>query len=377
VIESIPVLIMMPPHGPSPAESWVGRGIQAAGLDLINRMKDLEFDLELFVLAAEEEDRELARMHGAHVLRGSREAFHFGKALTSFIAEKNVGNVAYFGSGSAPLISREILHGCFLNVLHANHPYAVVNNLHSTDWAIISQADRLLGISDRLPSDNPIGWVLSHEIGFEVKALSISAGTRADIDTPSDLLMMYDHPGLGPNLQEFYLKEPVFKLDKLKATINVLSTPASHLTLIGRASSHLLQELERKTQIWIRMFVEERGMIASGRMERGEVRSLMAEIVDRWGPHEFIDYLGEISDAVLWDTRVWMAHHGGWPSKADRFASDLGRVEEIHDPSLKELTEAVYQADFPIIVGGHGVVAGGLYALLETTFPDEDYQPNK
>jgi hypothetical protein len=368
---------MMPPHGTSPAESWVGKGIQAAGLDLITRMKDLELDLEVFVLAAEEEDRELARMHAAQVIRGSEEAFHFGKALTHFIQEKNVENVAYFGSGSAPLISKEILHGAFSNVLQENRPYAVVNNLHSTDWAIIAQANRLLGINDRLPSDNPIGWVLSNEMGFNVEALPISAGTRADIDTPTDLLMMYGHPGLGPNLREFYLKNPVFDLDRIKTTLNILSTPASHLTLVGRASSHLLQELERKTQIWIRMFVEERGMVASGRMERGEVRSLIAEIVDRWGPYEFINYLGTISDAVLWDTRVWMAHHRGWPSKADRFASDLGRVEEIRDPSLKDLTKAVHQAGLPIIIGGHGVVAGGLYALLETAFPDGNHQPIK
>ena len=368
---------MMPPHGPSPAESWVGKGIQAAGLDLITRMKDLELDLEVFVLAAEEEDRELAKAQGAHVIRGSKEAFHFGKALTHFIQEKNVEKVAYFGSGSAPLLSREILHGSFLKVLQLNHPYAVVNNLHSTDWAIITQANSLLGISDRLPSDNPIGWVLSNEMGFDVESLPISAGTRADIDTPSDLLMMYGHPGMGPNLRDFYLDNPTFKLDHQQAILNILSTPASHLTLIGRASSHLLGELERKTQIWIRMFVEERGMIASGRMKRGEVRSLMAEIVDRWGPYEFIDYLGSISDAVLWDTRVWMAHRGGWPSKSDRFASDLGRVEEVLDPSLKELTEAVHQADYPIIIGGHGVVAGGLYAFLETAFPDGDYQPIK
>ena len=114
------------------------------------------------------------------------------------------------------------------------------------------------------------------------------------------------------------------------------------------------------------MFVEERGMVASGRMGRGEVKSLIAEIVDEWGPSEFIRYLGTISDAVLWDTRVWMAHHGGWPSKADRFAADLGCADDIVEPALKELTQAINLATIPIITGGHGVVAGGLYALLET-----------
>jgi hypothetical protein len=361
---------MMPPHGTSPAEKWVSKGIQAAGIDLITQMKDLELDLEVFVLAAEEQDRELAQKHGARIVPGPKEKFTFGKELINFIQAWDVNNIAYFGSGSAPLLSSETIQKVFLELLQVNHPYAVVNNLHSTDWAVITQAQSILGIGNRLPSDNPIGWVLSNEMGFDVETLPISAGTRADIDTPSDLLMMVGHPDMGPNLQEFYRNHPCCDLDQMTSMANILSTPASHLTMIGRASSHLLHKLERKTQIWIRTFVEERGMIASGRMERGEVRSLIAEIVDRWGPQAFINYLGTISDAVLWDTRVWMAHHGGWPSRADRFASDLGWVDQVLDPTLKEFTIAIRQTDFPIIVGGHGVVAGGLYALLETAFPE-------
>ena len=101
-------------------------------------------------------------------------------------------------------------------------------------------------------------------------------------------------------------------------------------------------------------------------MASGEVHSLIAELVEQWGPTEFVNFLGGISDAVLWDTRVWMAHQGGWPSKADRFAADLGMVDAIDHVSLKMLTSAVLEASIPIITGGHGVVAGGLFALLES-----------
>jgi hypothetical protein len=364
------VLMMMPPHGSSPAEKWVAKGIQAAGLDLITLLKDLDLPLELYVMAADEQDRALAEKFGTHVIEEPEKPFHFGKALTEFILEEDVENFAYFGSGSAPLLPREILQEAFLNLVQADHPYAVVNNLHSTDWAIFNHAKKICPERDRLPSDNPIGWILSNEMDFEVQALPVSAGTRADIDTPTDLMMMHGHPGLGRNLLRFYSEHSIHGLDKVITMKEILSTPASHLTLIGRASSHLWRELERKTQIWVRMFVEERGMVASGRMGRGEVRSLIAEMVDRWGPNDFIDFLGTISNGVLWDTRVWMAHHGGWPSKADRFAADLGWVDEILDPSLKVLTQAIHQASVPIITGGHGVVAGGLYALLETAFPE-------
>jgi len=361
---------MMPPHGSSPAEKWVAKGIQAAGLDLITLLKDLDLDLDLFVLAADEQDRAFAKKFGTHAIKEPEKPFQFGKALTDFILEEDVENLAYFGSGSAPLLSREILQEAFLHLLQAEHPYAVVNNLHSTDWAIFNHARKICPKRDRLPSDNPIGWILSNEMDFEVQALPVSGATRTDIDTPTDLMMMHGHPDLGQNLRRFYAEHPVHGLDKVKTIQDILSTPASHLTLIGRASSHLWRELERKTQIWVRMFVEERGMVASGRMGRGEVKSLIAEIVDQWGPYEFIDFLGTISHGVLWDTRVWMAHHGGWPSKADRFAADLGRVDEILDPSLKVLTQAIHQVSLPIITGGHGVVAGGLYALLESVFPE-------
>jgi len=366
VSESFPVLIMMPPYGLSPAEKWVGEGIQAACLDLIARIKSLGLGLSIHVLAAEEEDRVLTKQHGAIALESSQESFHFGKALENFIFEQDVERLAYFGAGSAPLISDDILRGAFEQILHADSPNAVVNNLHSTDWAIFSHAKSLNGIAERFPSDNPIGWVLSNEWGFHVDALPASAATRTDIDTPTDLMMMREHPAIGPHLHEFYMKHPIRGFDRIHTIKTILSTPANHLTIIGRASSSLWQELEKRTQIWTRIFAEERGMVASGRMGRGEVKSLIAAIVDEWGPGEFVRYLGLISDAVLWDTRVWMAHHGDWPSKADRFSADLGWVDDVNEPNLKELTLAISQSRIPILTGGHGIVAGGLLALLET-----------
>jgi hypothetical protein len=73
-----------------------------------------------------------------------------------------------------------------------------------------------------------------------------------------------------------------------------------------------------------------------------------------------------MTDAVLWDTRVWMAGHGGWPPASERFAADLGWADQVEDRALRELTEAVNEAPIPILTGGHGVVAGSIYALVET-----------
>jgi hypothetical protein len=100
-------------------------------------------------------------------------------------------------------------------------------------------------------------------------------------------------------------------------------------------------------------------------MERGEVRSLIGGLMDRIGPAAFLRDLASMADGVIWDTRVWMAQRGPWPPASDRFSADLGWLGEIGDPALRALSEAVEAAPLPVVTGGHGVVAGGLLALLE------------
>jgi hypothetical protein len=53
------------------------------------------------------------------------------------------------------------------------------------------------------------------------------------------------------------------------------------------------------------------------------------------------------------------------PSRADRFASDLYQVDAIEDPWLRAFTRAAKEAPIPILLGGHNVVSGGLYAIAE------------
>jgi hypothetical protein len=195
------------------------------------------------------------------------------------------------------------------------------------------------------------------------------AATRADVDTPTDLLLLIRHPDLGPSVRRFLESAPPRLLGHVDSLLGVLTTPARTLAVIGRSTSHLWRMLERKTQIWVRLFVEERGMLASGRVTRGEVRSLIGEALDAWGPREFVRRLAETSDAALWDTRVWLATRGPWPPESDRFAADLGWPDEVQDPGLRDLTAEISEAEIPILTGGHGVVAGSALALLEA-LPD-------
>jgi hypothetical protein len=220
-----------------------------------------------------------------------------------------------------------------------------------------------------------LGWILEHEAGIRTLGLPPSGGTRADVDTPSDLLLLQGHPALGPAMSAFLSAAPKDSLAKVHTLKEALTTPGKTLGVIGRSSSHLWRELEKKGQFWVRLFVEERGMLASGRAGRGEVRSLVAELVDLIGPQAFVARLAEMTDAVLWDTRVWMAHRRIWPSAADRFAADLGWCDDVADAGLRELAQATAQAPIPVLCGGHGVVAGAVLALLESLVDDASYQP--
>ncbi len=185
-------------------------------------------------------------------------------------------------------------------------------------------------------------------------------------------MMAWGHPELGSRLQTFLeTMDPILKT-KILSIKDVLKTPAYTLAVIGRASAHLWQKLVESTQIWVRLYVEERGMVASHRLARGEVRSLIAEMLDLLGPDQFINRLGSMADGVLWDTRVWMGTQAKWPTDADRFAADLEWVDLIEDEDLRALTRAINESPIPILAGGYGVVGGGLYALLESLEADED-----
>jgi hypothetical protein len=110
--------------------------------------------------------------------------------------------------------------------------------------------------------------------------MNFSAETQADIDTPADALLLARHPGLGPALRSFIEQQASGDLlGKVDALRRLIGTPASTLAIIGRSSSRIWQALELRKQIWVRLFVEERGMLASGRAERGEVRSLIGELL--------------------------------------------------------------------------------------------------
>ncbi len=107
-------------------------------------------------------------------------------------------------------------------------------------------------------------------------------------------------------------------------------------------------------------------MRAAGRLGAGQVRSLLNDHLHTVGLRPFIADLCSMADAIFWDTRVLWAANGVWPSEVDRYAADLGLIEPIADPFIREFTQAVIAAPIPIVTGGHALVSGGLWALLDS-----------
>lgn len=359
---------MMAPTGPSRIEQLLGQAKLAAAHDLCRLLRTLEPAGRITLAAAEAEQLEELGPLADTKVRTSRKGFHWGNTVFQWASGLRGGPLLVLGGASAPLARVEVIEREMARVIAGGSRTAVVNNLHSSDWVLLSGAEGLESVLALQKADNGIGWALSQEPKFQVAALPTTAASRCDLDTPADLVMLHGHPGLGPALRAHiaeaeYLQDALARRAQLE---EVMATAAASLAVIGRASAAAWSALESGTQLWVRLYAEERGMVASRRLARGQVRSLLHELIRRIGVEGFVEWLAETVSGALWDTRVWMGAAGGWPSISDRFAADLGHADEIVDPELAGLVRAIGGSSIPIVCGGHNVVAGGLLALLET-----------
>ncbi|HEY8884495.1 MAG TPA: hypothetical protein VIO35_04220, partial [Chloroflexota bacterium] len=59
-------------------------------------------------------------------------------------------------------------------------------------------------------------------------------------------------------------------------------------------------------------------------------------------------------------------------SASDRFHSDLLQPEAIVDPVARAFTQAALAAPIPVVLGGHSLVAGGLWVLSDAAWRERD-----
>jgi hypothetical protein len=375
-MDQLACLVLLGPRGASKAEGWVYEGQLAATLDLVERLQAVPQVARITLMAPDLSDFPLQRQSKLALEQTSPSKFEFGPTLLSWAEAQQGMALAYFGGASAPLLTPGKLAPLVDLLLQEDGPQAITNNKYSSDWLLMRQIHGAEDFLAGLESDNPLGWGLENQVGLQVHGLAPGSMSRTDIDTPWDLLMLKDHPEVGPVLSDWLSTVDSELSERVAGIKNLLATPAQTLMVIGRSSAATWSMLEKRTQVWTRWLVEERGMLASGRFRRGEVKSLIANHIERVGLAPFMAEAASMSDGLLWDNRVWLACSGGWPDRGQRFAADLGWRDELHDRRLLELVSAVEPLDSLVVCGGHGVVSGGLMALLDN-LPGGDYQPSR
>jgi len=360
----VTLLLMVGGWGRSDVERALGGAHRAAARDLLELLLSTgTFDQAIVATDDPAWGETLADLPVVIDLDLSGESFHFGRRLAGLIERYRAKRVLYSGGASAPLLSAERWRGVLARLGEAER-LVITNNLHSCDWVGFVPALEVLPRIAQETNDNAIAWLMAHGAGLPAEHLPASAGTRFDLDTPLDLLIAHRHPGTGPCLRRF-LDELGWESRQLDQVMVAMAQQGSSLAVVGRVSSAAWAALERVTRCWVRVYAEERGMRASGRQERGEVRSLLADYVELVGVEGFFEELAELADGVLFDNRVILAARKLWPSAFDRFNSDLYRWDRVEEPFLRHFTRVAAEAPVPVVLGGHSIVAGGLMALAE------------
>lgn len=365
-VHRLPLLVMTGIQEGSEPERMVSEARQAVTLDLVERALTVSI-LRPIVVSTNSPNlaSQLADYPVHVVLDPPEESFHFGRRLTDLVTQYNMERCFYMGGGAGPLLPAADMASMAEAIL-ANDQLLITNNFYSSDFVAFGPTSALLR-SPPPDHDNELAWLLGEDAGLPIRELPRSGATQFDVDTPIDLLTLAIHPSTGRHVRACL---DTMKLDTtaLEAALPLLLDRDATLLVAGRVSSSTMGYLERETACSTRVISEERGMRASGRQARGEVRSLVGYYLDAVGVRHFFDSLATMAQAVLLDSRVLYAHRGIWPTAADRFRSDLRQPDLIVDPFVKALTMAAMAAPVPVIMGGHSLVSGGLYALIEAAW---------
>ena len=312
------------------------------------------------------------------------DGWHFGRALRAIavrLAEDDpTATLFYFGGGAAPLLSvPDFVTLC--DIAPDAPVFLAANNYFSADLALVRPLSLLTDPRTlTIGSDNDLIYRLDHDWpGLHERRhyapLTMSAAAF-DIDTPLDAVLFLlamrreklDGSDVGARfLEQFVAHQPHLEplVARVEGILPVLRDPRRTLLLAGRLNATTLRMVEERARCQTRTISEERGMRASGRLERGEVRSLLGTLYDSVGAEAFFNHLRAICDVVILDSRVLFAHLHRQPDAADRFHSDLLDPAPIRDPVIRAFTRAAADAGFPVLLGGHSAVAGGLRLMLE------------
>jgi hypothetical protein len=364
----VSLVIMTGSSERSEVERMVSLARQAITLDTVDKALAVEAIGPIVLATNSASLAEKLRGKPVHIeLEAPGEEFHFGRRLRGLIIERGMEKVFYVGGGSSALLSSEEM-GRIAETLLSADQLVIANNFYSTDFAAFAPAQAIESIEPQtLTVDNDLAWRLVKRAGLECKELPRTAATQLDVDTPTDLMTLKPHPGVGPHTR-YYLDSLDLDTSHIEQSLKFITDRTAEVLVAGRVSASTWAYLEHETACRVRLFSEERGMRASGRQAQGEALSLLGFYLEEVGLERFFATLAEMSQAAFIDNRVIFAHRRIWPSAADRFYSDLRQPEKISDPWVRRFTEAAIEAPIPVVMGGHSLVSGGLYALVEAAW---------
>jgi hypothetical protein len=319
------------------------------------------------VVAVTSDDRAAhgLRAAGATVTRTTTRPFHYGRELRVVVRDHGMERVCAIGAGAGALLDAGHLTDLRTR-LETAEMISVSNNYYSGDLIAFAPARALDSIE--LPAtDNPLPRLLHQQAGLPRNELERSAATLFDVDTPTDATILVRHPRCPAPVRAIGGWERE-QGARLSAVMRLLTTPEAEVCIAGRVGAPVWTYLETQTACRIRVLSEERGMQAAGRDRSGAARTALGFLYEEVGPTVFFERLAELAGGVIFDSRVLFAHLHLEPSPAERFASDVYAHEDIADERLAVFTRAASEAPIPVVLGGHSLVGGGLWALTEAAW---------
>ena len=355
-----------PPDDLSAAERMIECARAACLRDTALRAQEAGFAR---ILIAATDPSLFADLPDAEIVRTDPQA-PIGEVVADIAPQLNAPLV-YAGSGMPAMTAadwRELADAASDGLLAAN-------NLHSCDVAAVPDG-RMLDAVRGEPIDNRFALLLRDAHDLEAQTLERSARTLFDLDTPTDLAALSLGTELGLLAPGAELAAALDRCqaeltplrERLTAAWAPLTRRDAEVMLIGRLNPHVWARLDADTSCRVRVLSEERGLRARSTGGAHAPRTLPGLLMRRMGPMSVIAAAAQLADAVWFDTRPLLAQLGWGQSRADRFAADLGWIDQIADHDLRRFAEAAWDAPIPFALGGQTLVGGAALLAIDAAW---------